>query len=180
MPFRTALGGARMRVTTAALGLAVAGCLSASAPAVAAATAATVLDAQEQAACRQINAFRAANGVAPLKVSPTLTKAARWMSADMAANDYIGHVDSRGRDFSLRIGNFGFRSATRGENLAAGEGDAAATVEQWKDEPAHRRNMLRASYKVMGVGRASAGSDSMFGWYWTTTFGAGRERAVAC
>jgi uncharacterized protein YkwD len=109
----------------------------------------------------------------------TLTRAANWMSADMAANDYIDHFDSRGRDTFARIRKFGFRSSTMGENLAAGSADAAATVEQWKDEPGHRRNMLRRTFKVIGLGRASA-ADSTFGWYWATTFGAGRERAVAC
>jgi uncharacterized protein YkwD len=101
------------------------------------------------------------------------------MSADMAANDYLDHTDSRGRDASARIRTFGFRSALVAENLAAGNGGGAATVAQWKADAAHRRNMLRASFKVIGIGRAAA-AGSMFGTFWTTTFGAGRQRAVAC
>jgi len=175
MPIRLAPCGTRMRFVAATLGLAVLGCLGASATAAAAA-----LDPQEQAACQQINAFRAANGLPALRVSSALTKAAKWMSLDMAAHDSLDHTDSRGRSSFARIRSFGFRNATMGENLAAGNGDATLTFNQWKAEAAHRRNMLRANFTVIGIGRAAAAADSMFGWFWTTTFGAGREHAVAC
>jgi len=49
------------------------------------------------------------------------------MSADMAANEYVSHTDSRGREPVARIRTFGFRNATAGENVAAGYGDAAVT-----------------------------------------------------
>jgi uncharacterized protein YkwD len=175
MPIRIALG-ARMRLIAAALGLAVVGCLGAAPAAVAAAPA---LDPQEQAVCQQINAYRAAKGLAALKVSPALTKAAKWMSRDMAAHDYLDHVDSRGRNAFARIRSFGFRNAVTAENLAAGNDDAAATFGQWKADAAHRRNMLRANLTVIGIGRAAA-AGSMYGYFWTTTFGAGRAGAVAC
>jgi len=176
VPFRIALSGARLRLIAATLGLAFAGCLGTSTPTLAGAP---VLDPQELAACQQINAYRASKGLGALKVSPTLTRAAKWMSADMAANDYVSHTDSRGRKPFARIRTFGFRSATAGENVAAGYGDAATTFKQWKTSAAHRRVMLDANSTVIGIGRATA-ADSLFGWFWTTTFGAGRERAVAC
>jgi uncharacterized protein YkwD len=172
---------ARVRALASSLALAAAGCLVAlaGAPAIAGAGAAATLDPQERAVCTQINAYRATKGLAPLRVSPSLTRAAEWMSADMAANDYLDHTDSRGRDTVARVRSFGFRGATIGENLAGGDGDAAATFAMWKAEPAHRRGMLRSSLRLIGVARAS-GADTMLGWYWTTTFGAGRERGAAC
>jgi uncharacterized protein YkwD len=175
MPIQIALRG-RMRVLAATLALT--GCLGPGAAA-AAALPAVDLDPQEQALCAQINAYRAAKGLGRLAVSPTLTRAADWMSTDMATHDYFDHTDSRGRSTPARIRTFGFRSATMGENLAGGSADASATFAQWKAEPEHRRGMLRASYRVIGIGRAY-GADTMLGWYWTTTFGAGRERGVAC
>jgi uncharacterized protein YkwD len=60
-----------------------------------------------------------------------------------------------------------------------GYGDAATTFKQWKTSAAHRRVMLDANFTAIGIGRATV-ADSMLGWFWTTTFGAGRERAVAC
>ena len=51
----------------------------------------------------------------------------------MAGNDYLDHTDSRGRSFSKRISTFGYRGATRGENIAGGtDGSAAAMFNMWK------------------------------------------------
>lgn len=178
MPSRIALCSARMRLCTATIAVALAGCFGVSTTAFAAASA-PVLDPQEQAACQLINQYRAARGLPALKVSAPLTRAAKWMSKDMSANDYIDHTDSRGRGAGVRLRTFGFRGATMGENLAGGKDDALAAFNQWKASAAHRRVMLRANYRVIGLGRAY-GSESMLGWYWTAAFGAGRERGVAC
>lgn len=170
MPMRTAVRGARMRVVAATVAFAAACGLATSTPAAAAAAAPT-LDPEEQALRSQINALRAAQGLRALRVSAPLTRAAAWMSVDMVTNDSFDHIDSRGRDFVRRIVAFGFRGATKGENLAAGAGDAVATFEMLKSSPAHRRNMLRSTATVIGIGRAY-GAGTMLGWYWTTTFGA--------
>jgi uncharacterized protein YkwD len=97
----------------------------------------------------------------------------------MASHDTFDHIDSRGRDFDERIPAFGYRGRTMAENLAGGKGEATATFRQLHSSPSHRRDMLRAKLTIVGVGRAYA-ADSMLGWYWVTTFGAGRERAAAC
>ena len=171
MPTPAAARSTRMRLLAAALAI-VAGCgLAAAAPAPAGAAARPVLDAQERTLRGQINAFRAARGRAPLRFSAPLTRAATWMSRDMAAKDYFDHVDSRGRDFDRRIAAFGFRGPRKGENLAAGAADAAATFAMLKGSSSHRRTMLQAKLRVIGIGRAY-GEGSMLGWYWTTTFGA--------
>jgi uncharacterized protein YkwD len=128
------------------------------------------LDTQEKALCRAINAFRAQNGKPPLKVSVALTRAAEWMSHDMADHDSLDHVDSRGRDFEARLEAFGYHPATKAENIAAGASSAAATIAQWKNSPTHRAILLKSKLKVMGVGRAR-NVDSTFGWYWTADFG---------
>jgi len=180
MPFQGA-ARARLRASVAmlVLMLACAAGAGATASATAAGSAASALDPEERAFCTQINAYRAAKGLAPLRVSTALTRAAGWMSADMAANDYIDHTDSRGRTAPVRIRIFGFRSTVLGENLAAGMSTAATTFAQWKAEPAHRRGMLRSNFRLIGIGRAYS-ADSMMGWHWATTFGGGRERGVAC
>ena len=144
-----------------------------------AAPAAPTLDPEERAMCQQINSYRAARGLGALKVSVKLTRAAKWMSLNMANNDYLDHSDSLGRDTFARIRSFGYRDATMGENIAAGMSGARATFNQWKNDPPHRAGMLRAKFKVIGIGRAYS-ADSMLGWYWSTTFGATNDRAVAC
>jgi uncharacterized protein YkwD len=138
-----------------------------------------VLDPDERAVLQQINSLRAKSKLAPLKLSAPLTKAAKWMSADMAANDYFDHTDSTGRGFSRRIAAFGFAGATKGENIAAGtDGSAAAIFGQWKGSAGHRKNMLYAGFTEIGIGRAYD-ADSLLGWYWTTTFGGGVRPGAA-
>ncbi len=176
MPNRTALRGARSRLAAATV--AVAGACGGFAGTTTA-VAAPVLHPQERALCQQINAFRAANGRAALRVSTPLTRAAKWMSRDMAVHDTFDHIDSRGRDFDRRVAAFGYRGMTKAENLAAGESEASAAFKQFKRSSSHRKGMLSARLKTVGIGRAHR-ADSMFGWYWSTTFGAGRDRGVAC
>ena len=159
--------------------LVIACCLLLLPAAAQAAPADPVVDPQERALCQQINTYRAQHGRAPLKLSIALTRAARWLSTDMASNDSLDHTDSLGRGYSQRLTVFGYRGATRGENVAGGGTTATETWQQWKGSAPHRRNMLKRAYKVLGVGHAY-GADTMLGWYWATTFGGSVDRAVAC
>lgn len=137
-------------------------------------------DAEERAFCKQINSYRAQNGVPALKLSVNLTRAAEWMAADMARYDYLGHTDSLNRGFSKRISAFGYTGSTRAENVAGGtNGSAAAMLSMWKGSAAHKRNMLNASYKVIGIGRAYR-ANTMLGWHWTTDFGGTVDRTIPC
>jgi len=130
------------------------------------------LDTAAAAFLTLINAYRAQYGLGPLTVSPTLTDAAAWLSADMAAKDYFSHTDSLGRDPFVRMCDFGYCNGTRGENLAAGNATAQATFDQWRASPGHNANMLNPDYTVIGIGRAPGGT---YGWYWTTDFGSVRQ-----
>jgi uncharacterized protein YkwD len=138
-----------------------------------------VLDNEEKALCRAVNSYRAQNGVPVLKVSVALTKASRWMSADMGRYDYFGHTDSLGRSFSKRISAFGYTGATRSENIAGGVAGGVATFNQWKASSAHRANMLSRTFKVIGLGRGWT-ANSMMGMYWTANFGNATDRTMAC
>jgi uncharacterized protein YkwD len=71
-------------------------------------SAAATPDGEEQAFLGFINDHRAANGLGALSLSPQLQEATRWMSQDMAANDYISHTDSLGRDPFERMADFGY------------------------------------------------------------------------
>lgn len=139
-----------------------------------------VLDPEEQAFCTQINQYRADYGLAPLRVSVTLSNASNWMSSDLATLNYFSHTDSLGRTFSTRLKSFGYTFMTvRGENLAAGNETAARTFNQWKASSGHNANMLSSSYKVIGISRAYSAT-STYKWYWTTNFGGYADQSVAC
>lgn len=137
--------------------------------------AAAALDAEEQAFVALINDYRAANGLGPLSLNTQLNDAARWMSQDMAANAYVGHIDSLGRDPGQRIVAFGDGQFTAlGENVAGGAAilgfQAAQRVfDLWKGSPAHNAAMLEASFTVIGIARAYGASTDW--WFWTADFG---------
>ncbi len=130
------------------------------------------LDAEEQAALKLINDYRAQNGLGPLRVSIALTRAADWLSADMAGRNYFSHTDSQGRDPFQRMTAFGYNynNSYRGENIAAGYGDAARTFNLWRTSAGHNAAMLNANFKVIGISRVY-GASSTYKWYWTTDFG---------
>lgn len=129
------------------------------------------LDNEEQMIHKLINDYRAQNGLSPLRISFALTRAADWMSADMAARNYFNHTDSQGRDPFMRMTAFGYNyGGYRGENIAAGYSDAARTFNLWRNSPSHNAAMLSAYFNVIGISRAYNQSSS-YKWYWTTDFG---------
>ncbi|HJX61935.1 MAG TPA: CAP domain-containing protein [Dehalococcoidia bacterium] len=118
-----------------------------------------------------INGYRVENGLSPLGVSPTLTAAARWMSEDMAANNYLGHIDSLGRGPSERMAAFGYTEGyMRGEIARGGSSTPEGAFEAWRNSPGHNAVMLTSGFTVAGVGKA-VDLESYYGWYWTVDFG---------
>jgi uncharacterized protein YkwD len=137
-----------------------------------------MLDNEEQAFIAFINSYRAENGLPPLQVSVALIKSSDWMSADMAAKNYLSHYDSLGRDPLARMVSFNYPNADySGENIAAGYADAQNTFTQWKTSPSHNANMLNHNYQAIGVRRAYNPA-SEYGWYWTTDFGSTVDETV--
>ncbi len=132
---------------------------------------AAALDSEETAVLDLINQYRSANGLGTVSLNGALNNAARWMSDDMANNNYFSHTDSLGRDPFVRLGDFGYTYNTwKGENLAAGIDSAQEAFDLWKGSPGHNANMLNPNFKVIGIARAYSAS-STFGWYWSTDFG---------
>jgi uncharacterized protein YkwD len=116
-----------------------------------------------------INAHRAQIGLAPLKVSPTLTAAATWKARHMAAYGYMTHDDPgppAQRTAGDRLAACGYPSATWGENIAMGYTTAQAVVDGWLASPGHRANIERADYVATGVGVAGTQQP-----YWAESFG---------
>lgn len=109
---------------------------------------------------QKVNAYRADAGLPALVASRTLDGEAQSWSAHMAGARDFNHDPSMSA--RLRAGVDGAQLSGVGENIAyAIRGDAAtgktpeqiadSLFAQWKDSPAHNRNMLGA-YTVTGVG----------------------------
>jgi uncharacterized protein YkwD len=119
----------------------------------------TVLVTQVQSALlAQINGFRAAHGLARLRVNPALAGAADRHSAQMAKLGFFSHDSANGQSFSQRIAQAysprGFRSWTVGENLVWGGPDigAARAFRLWLSSAPHRANLLNARWREVGLG----------------------------
>jgi uncharacterized protein YkwD len=120
----------------------------------------------EQTMLTLINGARAAAGVAPLKLSANLSRAAAWKSADPSATGSGGvpfsHTDSLGRSPFQRAVDCGYPPGA-GENIAYGSTDPQTIFALWTNSPGHLANILLAGYKVIGIGQ--------HGIAWTTDFG---------
>ena len=130
------------------------------------------LDASEAGLVAEVNGFRASRGLPLLAISDTLTYAAKWMSTDMAVNNYFAHQSLDGRDPTSRMADFGYpaRATWSGENLAAGYSTAREVVQGWINSPTHHAVLTNPNYRAIGVGR-SYGATSSYKWYWTADFG---------
>jgi uncharacterized protein YkwD len=112
-----------------------------------------------RAAVCLINERRVRRGMPRLRINHRLSRAAMWHTHDMVRRHYFGHVSQRGRDVVDRL--YGARylggrfSWTVGENLAWGSGWRAtprAIVGAWMASSGHRRNMLDARFREIGIG----------------------------
>lgn len=140
---------------------------------------AATLDTFESDLVSQVNRFRADKGLATLRVSDTLTAAAKWMSTDMATWDYFSHTSLDGRSPTQRMADAGYPaySTWTGEDLAAGYTSATEVMQGWINSPAHYAVLVNPAYRAIGVGRAY-GAGSTYGWYWTANFGGVVEGAT--
>ncbi len=141
--------------------------------------AAIALDADEQAFVRLLNDYRARNGLQPVAVDPALSRAAAWMSIDLAGRSAFEHTDSLGRSPWKRMGDCGV-AAPGGENIAAGTplASPAAVLQAWQGSPGHDAIMLGRDFTLVGVARHTA-PGSRYGVYWSLTFGYGRPAGTA-
>jgi uncharacterized protein YkwD len=138
----------------------------------------TPLDADEQAFLGIINNYRAQNGLGALAGCTSLHRAAQGHSEDMRDNDYFSHDGLNGSEpwdracdacYELGCGP----STAMGENIAAGQPDAASVFDAWKNSPGHNANMLGSDFTMIGIGKATGGGE--YGVYWTNVFGGATE-----
>lgn len=136
----------------------------------------------EQSILRELNAVRSGRGLRPLSRSKGLTAAAVGHSRSMLTAGYFSHTSGNGTSFSDRIrrsyGSRGFATWTVGENILFDSDavDATATIAAWLASPPHRRNLLSAAWRDVGIGVARTGAaPGVFGggsaWVITMDFG---------
>ena len=111
-----------------------------------------------------VNVERAKVGAPPLTLAGDLQE-----EADIRAQEIVqlfSHTRPDGTDCFTVMRN---RGNTCGENIAAGHGSPAETVEQWMNSPGHRENILNPAYRELGVGYAYE-DYSTYHHYWVQLF----------
>ena len=106
----------------------------------------------------------------PLVMNAQLQAAARGHSLDMGTRNFFDHDTPEGTTPFQRIAAAGYTGSPQGENIAAGNATAAATMEQWMNSPGHCQNIMNPQYRSIGVGYANV-RGSRYTHYWTQTFG---------
>jgi uncharacterized protein YkwD len=115
------------------------------------------------------NQERAKRGLGKVTISAHLSKVARWMAVDMAANHYFAHTDRLGRNVGDRATDFGYDWQMIGENLAGGQRDAGEVVADWMQSPGHRKNLLRPEFREIGIACVTV-PGSEYRVYWVQVF----------
>jgi uncharacterized protein YkwD len=115
------------------------------------------LSSLEQGVLADINTLRRQHGLAPLRVSVSLSAAARQHSSEMAVRGYFSHNSANGASFDKRIARYypigGSHYWSVGENLLWSSPDvnAGGALEMWWNSPEHRKNMLTARWREIGL-----------------------------
>ena len=135
------------------------------------------LSAEEQAATMlcMTNYARGVNGLAALKLSRPLGRAATQKSSDILGCDEFSHY-ACGRDFDFWVQKFGYlRGCWKvGENIAWGTGSYSTVrsiFTHWLESTEHHENIL-GPYKEIGIGLRVGDLESYEGAaVWTQDFG---------
>jgi uncharacterized protein YkwD len=118
---------------------------------------ASSLSLLERGVLADINAFRTQNHLVPLRLSASLTTAAREHSQQMAADGYFAHESADGSAFWKRIEHRYASSPWHywsvGENLlwSSPDVDAQGALQDWLNSPEHRANLLSPNWREIGV-----------------------------
>jgi uncharacterized protein YkwD len=104
----------------------------------------------ESSLLREMNRVRAQHGLGRLTADLHLRRAARAHTKEMISANVFEHGA-----FSIRMIRFNVTGQLAGENLAWGtgaRGTARGIVAAWLASPEHRANLLRPSFRRVGVG----------------------------
>ena len=107
--------------------------------------------ADKKTAFDLLNADRAQNGLAPLKLNSQLTTLGDNYAQDMIDRNFFSHTNPEGQSPFDRMKQAGISYNTAGENLAINTN--VTTAEQaFMKSSGHKANILNTSYTEVGIG----------------------------
>ncbi len=115
---------------------------------------------------RLVNAERANEGLSPLVLDSSLSKAARVRAEEQV--ELFGHTRPNGESCFSIFKEYGIKYSTAGENAAAGYSAPEDVVKAWMSSDGHRANILKPCFEKLGVGFVY--SEGSYGAYWVQLF----------
>ena len=115
------------------------------------------VDSLERSVLAEINKVRRAHGLAAVRGSAALERAANGHSRAMATLGFFSHTSRDGTVFWKRIARSyssrGYGYWTVGENLlwSSSELDGARVVRMWLNSPPHRKVLLNRLWRETGI-----------------------------
>ena len=129
----------------------------------------TQLRAYARKVASVVNTERAAEGLAPLRLSEELSEAALTRADECISRFSHTRPDGTLCFSVLDEGNIPYLSA--GENIALGQDTPEAVMEAWMNSEEHRANILSDDFAYIGVGVCVSEGTT----YWTQLFTGGEE-----
>jgi uncharacterized protein YkwD len=124
----------------------------------------TAANSLESQVLVELNSIRRKHGLVPLKLSKPLSAAADAHSKAMGAHGFFAHDSRDGTEFWERVRRYyrpaGYRSWSVGENLlwSSGSLDAKSALRMWMGSSGHRKNILTARWREIGLGAVAVRS----------------------
>jgi uncharacterized protein YkwD len=104
------------------------------------------------AASRILNAYRAQNGLSPIRLDPALTAMAQHQADAMAAGNALSH--DVGGSFSSRVHAAGIDAARTAENLGGGYYSTEEAFAGWRKSAGHDANLRMPQATRFGIALA--------------------------
>lgn len=111
-------------------------------------------NAEVKVVLSKINALRSQRGLAPLRLTSSLNKAAYGHACNMAATGAWGH----GASPKSRMRRAGCSAGVTGEAIAKGFRDGGRTFDLWLNSPKHKQIMMLGSARFAGLSLVADGN----------------------
>lgn len=112
-----------------------------------------------------VNSERAKEGLSPLTYDATLSAAAQKRAEEIVT--VFQHTRPDGTQFYSVLKEFGISYRSTGENIAYGQKNASAVMNDWMNSSGHRANIMNSSFEKIGVGVYIAPNGTI---YWSQLF----------
>ncbi len=114
-----------------------------------------------------VNRHRTEAGLAPLMLDNRICSVAGLRADEIT--EVFSHERPNGSSCFTALNEANITYTNAGENIAAGQRNAAAVVESWMNSPGHRANIMSEKFNSIGIGHIYKSND-IYGHYWVQMF----------